>query len=185
MKARLLTVAIAFAIAPYAIAAETENPYKKVKVGEFATYKLTMNLGGMEVEGSVTQTVAAKTDKEVTLKVSMKSNGLDLPAQEHKIDLTKPYDPLKATLPAGTEVKVEKLKDGKEKLKAAGKEYDTTWEKVKTKMTMNGMEIESEAKIWQSKDLPLLIVKMEMSMEFAGMKVETKMELTETGKKSD
>ena len=182
---RIITLILALAIVPFAFAADEENPYKKVKVGDFATYKMTTKVAGMDLEGTLTQTVCAKSDKEVTLKVTGKLNGADIPAQEQKIDLTKPYDPTKTALPPGTEAKVEKLKDGKEKLKAAGKDYECIWETFKLKAKANDMEFEAEMKAWISKDLPLLLVKMDMTMEVAGMKIEMVMSLTETGSKSD
>ena len=185
MRVRLYAIVFALVVAPFAVAAEEENPYKKVKVGEFATYKLVMKVAGMNLEGTITQAVTAKSDKEATLKVTGTANGMEIPAQEHKIDLTKPFDPLKSTFPADAEVKMEKLKDGKEKVKVAGKEYDSKWEQVKMKVKTKDMEIESEVKMWSSKDLPLLIVKMEMTMDVLGMKIEMEMVLSETGKKSD
>jgi hypothetical protein len=185
MKVRLFA-ALVIAAAPLAArAADEENPYKKVKVGDFATYKMTTKVGGMSLEGTVTQTVSAKTDKEVTLKVTGKVNGMDIPAQEQKIDLTKPYDPTKTTLPPGADAKVEKVKDGTEKVKAAGKEYDCKWETYKMKAKAGGQEIEAEAKAWMSKDLALLLVKMEMTAEIMNMKMEMAMELTDTGSKAD
>jgi hypothetical protein len=185
MRVRLLA-ALLIAAAPLAArAADEENPYKKVKVGEFATYKMTTKVAGMTVEGTITQTVAAKDDKEVTLKVTGKVNGMDIPAQEQKIDLTKPYDPTKTAVPPGTEAKVEKQKDGKEKIKAGGKEYECKWESFNVKGKANGIEMNADVKVWQSKDLPLQMVKMEMTAEFAGMKMEMDMELSETGTKSD
>jgi hypothetical protein len=182
---RTIAVIATLALVPFASAADEENPYKKVKVGDFATYKMSGKAGGMDVEGTVTQTVSAKSDKEVTIKVTGKVNGMDVPAQEQKIDLTKPYDPTKAAFPPGTEAKVEKLKDGKEKVKAAGKEYDCTWETFKVKAKANGLEVEANVKVWQSKDLPMLVVKMETNTEVAGMKVEVLMDLSESGSKSD
>jgi hypothetical protein len=185
MKLRLFTVLLV-AIAPLAArAADEENPYKKVKVGEFATYKMTTKVMGMTVDMTATQTVTAKDDKEATVKVVVKANGTELPPQEQKIDLTKPYDPTKATLPPGADAKVEKLKDGKEKLKAAGKDYECKWETYKVTGKANGVEMTGEIKVWTSKDLPLQMVKMEMTAEVAGMKVEMNMELSETGSKSD
>jgi hypothetical protein len=47
------------------------------------------------------------------------------------------------------------------------------------------MEMNADVKVWQSKDLPLQMVKMEMTAEIAGMKVEMDMALSETGAKSD
>jgi hypothetical protein len=185
MKVRLFA-ALLVAVAPLAArAADEENPYKKVKVGEFATYKMTTKVAGQSLEGTVTQTVTAKDDKEATLKVTGKVNGMDIPAQEQKIDLTKPYDPTKATLPPGADAKIEKVKDGTEKVKAAGKEYDCKWETYKVKAKAGGQEIEAETKAWMSKDLALLLVKMEMTAEIMNMKMEMAMELTEAGSKAD
>jgi len=185
MKTRLLACLLALAAAPVAVAADEENPYKKVKVGDYATYKLSTKVGGMNLEGTLTQSVTAKSDKEVTIKVTGKVNAMDIPGQELKIDLTKPYDPTKAALPPGAEAKVEKLKDGTEKVKAGGKEYDTKWETYKVKAKTGGQEFEAEAKAWMSKDMPHLLVKMEMTAEVMGMKVEMEMELSEAGSKSD
>ena len=185
MKVRLFA-ALLIAAAPVAArAADEENPYKKVKVGEFATYKMTTKIAGMSIDGTVTQTVSAKDDKEATVKVTGKVNGMDIPAQEQKIDLTKPYDPTKGSLPPGTEATVEKLKSGEEKVKAAGKTHDTKWESYKVKAKAMGQEFEAEVKAWMSKETPQLMVKMEMTAEILGMKMEMEMELTESGSKAD
>jgi hypothetical protein len=184
MRARLFAVVLALVAAPFAFAADEENPYKKAKVGDFATYKMTTKVAGLNIEGSVTQSVTAKDDKEVTVETTGKVNGMDIPAQSQKIDLTKPFDPTKAgNLPANTEVKVEKLKDGTEKVKVGSKEYSTKWETFKMKMKAMGMEFEAEMKVWQAKDLAIPMVKMEMTADVMGQKMEVAMELTETGSK--
>ena len=102
-----------------------------------------------------------------------------------KKDLTKPYDPTKAAFPDGTDAKIEKVKDGKEKIKVGEKEYETTWETYKVKVKANGMEIDADMKVWTSKDVLLQMVKMEMTTEVAGMKLEVEMELSESGNKKD
>jgi hypothetical protein len=188
MRVRLFATVLALAAAPLAArGADEENPYKKTKVGDYATYKTTAKVAGMALEGTMTQTVTAKSDKEATVTVTGKMNGMDIPEQKQTIDLTKPYDPFKAAggLPPGTEAKVEKLKDGTEKLKVGDKSYDCKWETFKVKAKTAGMEIEADAKVWQSKDAPLQMVKMEMTLEIAGQKVEMEMELSETGSKKD
>ena len=119
MKLHLLASAFVLVLAPVAAhAADDENPYKNAKVGDFANYKLTISVAGQNVEGAITQTVTAKSDKEVTLKVTGKANGL---------------------------------------------------------------AIDSDMKVWLSKDIPGVLAKMETTMSVAGMKMEMKMELTETG----
>src|SRR5205807_5392363 len=111
-------------------------------------------VAGQNIEGTVTQTITAKSEKETSLKVTGKINGMDIPEQTQKIDLTKPFDPTKINSQAGgPDVKVEKGKEGKEKLKVAGKEYDTTWTKYKVTGKANGLEIDSDMKVWMAKDL--------------------------------
>lgn len=188
MKIRLLTAMLALVVSPVALfAADEENPYKKVKVGDFATYKMAMKIGALSIDGTMTQTVSAKDDKEATLKITSKFNGMDIPAQDQKIDLTKPYDPTKTGgLPPGTEAKIEKLKDGEETIKVAGKEYKCKWETYKTKVKVMGQEMEMDMKVWQSKDFALNMVKTEMTGSVGGQKLETTIELTDSGsKKSD
>ena len=81
MRARVLSFVLVLAAAPFVTAADEENPYKKVKVGDYATYKMTTKVGGMTVEGTLTQTVSAKSDKEATLKVTGNINGVEIPAR--------------------------------------------------------------------------------------------------------
>jgi len=185
MYLRLFAAAIALAFVPAAArAADDGNPYKNVKVGDYATYKMTMKVAGQTLAGTVTQSITAKTEKEATIKVTGKINGMDIPEQTQKIDLTKPFDPTKlGSQPAGTDVKVEKGKEGKEKIKVAGKEYDATWTAFKVTGKASGLEIDSDMKVWMSKDLPGAMAKMDMTSTVAGMKIEMVMELSETGSK--
>jgi hypothetical protein len=188
MTARLFAAALAVALLPVATrAAEDENPYKNAKVGDYSTYKMTMKVAGQNLTGTVTMTVTDKTDKEVTVETTGKVNGMDIPAQKQKIDLTKPFDPTKVGgaggLPPGVEAKVEKGKEGKEKLKVAGKEYECVWTTFKVKAKAMGVDIDADSKVWTSKDIAMGMAKMETNMTFAGMKIEMTMELSETGSK--
>jgi hypothetical protein len=113
-------------------------------------------------------------------------NKQEFPPQEEKIDITKPYDPTQVgggSLPPGADVKVEKGKDGKEKIKVAGKEYDCTWTIYKITGKAMGQEITGNVKAWMSKEAPLGLVKLEMTADAAKMKIEMTMELTESGNK--
>jgi len=188
MKVRLFA-AVTVAVASLAArAADEENPFKKVKAGDFAVYKTTTNFGGKDVEGTVTRTVTAKDDKQAVVKTVARGSGptAEDKADEEKIDLSKPYDLFKAALgPPGTEAKVEKLKEGTEKVKAGGKEYDCKWETFKVTAKAAGLEVMGEGKVWQCKELPLNTVKWEFSADVAGMKWNMKLELTESGHKSD
>ena len=172
-------------------AADEDNPYKKSKVGDFSTYKLETTVAGMTLPGTLTRTVTAKSDKEVTVKatgkISLMGQEVDIPPTEEKIDLTKPYDPTKVggagALPAGVEAKAEKVKDGKEKIKVAGKDYDCTWVTYKTTAKAQGIEIAGEVKVWMSKEIPMGMAKLELTAKISGQDMKMTMELSETGNK--
>ncbi len=187
MSFRTMIAAMALCVAPITVmAADNEDfhPYKNVKVGDFATYKMTVKLGQATFTGTSTQTVTAKSDKEATIKVGGSVNGMDIPAQTQTIDLTKPYDPTKVgALPPGFEGSVKKLKDGMEKVKMGGKEYDANWTTFEVTAKAGGMDIKANVKVWMSKEITLGVVKMEMTADVAAQKMEMTMETTETGNK--
>lgn len=189
MKMRSLAAVLALGLIGLTVrAAEEDNPYKNTKVGDYATYTMNTKVGGLTIAGTVTQTVTKKSDKEATIKVTgtVNFNGKDMeiPAQEQTIDLTKPYDPTKAAnLPAGTDAKVEKGKEGKEKVKVGGKEYEATWTDYTVKAKVMGQDIDAKVKAWTAKNVPGGMVKMTMNSEVAGQKMEMTMELKETGNK--
>jgi hypothetical protein len=187
MSIRTIIAAMALCVIPLAAqTADNEefNPYKSAKVGDFATYKLNVKLGQLNIAASTTQSITAKTDKEATVKVVSSLNGMDLPTQTQTIDLTKPYDPTKmGNLPQGVEGAVKKLKDGKEKVKVGAKEYDSTWTTYELEAKSGGMDIKGTIKMWMSKDVTLGVVKMEMTADVASQKIEMSMELTESGNK--
>jgi hypothetical protein len=189
MSVRLLVVVFAVVCAPLAgRSADEDNPYKNAKVGDYASYKISVKFAGSAFTGTTLQTVSAKSDKEATIKVtgSMEVNGMkmDIPEQEQKIKLDEPYDPSKISgLPPGFKFNIEKGKEGKEKVKAANKEYDCTWTSYKLSANANGQDIKGDVKVWMSKDLPLAVVKLESTLDAAKMKIEMTMELTESGNK--
>jgi hypothetical protein len=190
MKIRSLAAALALGLVGLtARAADPENPFKDAKVGDYATYAMTSKLGKLTSSGTMTQAVVKKSDKEVTIRVTGKATDpsgkeVDIPAQEQTVDLTKPYDPTKAAnLPPGFNVKVEKGKEGKEKVKAGGKEYDATWTAYKVKAEAMGQKIDADMKVWMAKGVPGGMVKMNVTSEVAGQKLEMTMDLKETGNK--
>jgi len=192
MSLRLLAVMLAICCAPLASrAADQDNPYKNAKVGDYATYKMNMKVANFTIAGTTTQSVTAKSDKEATVKTTgsfeLMGNKQDIPEQTQTIDLTKPFDPTKVGggggLPPGTDVKVEKGKEGKEKIKVNGKEYDCTWTAYTVKGKAGGQDLTADVKAWMSKDMPLGMVKMEMTADIAKMKMEMTMELSESGNK--
>ncbi|MCS6865038.1 MAG: hypothetical protein RMJ56_13550 [Gemmataceae bacterium] len=174
-------------VSPLAVsAAEEENPYKNAKVGDYATYTTTAEFGGLTLSGTVTQTVIAKTNKEVTIKITghieFAGNKMEIPAQEQTIDLTQPFDPTKGGTIPGGDASFEKDKDGKEKIKVNGKEYDSTWVSYKVKAKIMGLELQGNMKVWTAKDV-VGILKTTMTADVADQKMTMTMELKETGNK--
>lgn len=110
----------------------------------------------------------------------------EINSPETKIDLTKPYDSFSASgLPGTFAAVVEKDGNGKENILPGrkGKDdkgYDCTWDQVKMKGMVGGMEVESVIKVWTAKEVPLSgMVKFEMKSKF----IDTSMELIGSGKK--
>jgi hypothetical protein len=186
MIVRVYAALLVISTAAAAGRADEDNPYKNTKVGDYATYKMNLKVGGTTSPGTSTQTVTEKTDKEATVKVtgSYESMGKkqDIDEVVQKIDLTKPYDPTKVGgLPPGIEVKIEKLKEGKEKVKAGGKEYECAWTTYKLAGKSGDQPFSADVKAWMSKEVPMGMVRMEMTAEAAKMKIELTMELESTG----
>lgn len=182
MKMRMLAAALALAFAPAGWAADEENPFKKAKVGDFATYKMATKISGVTLEGVVTQTVISKDDKEAVVELTGKVNNTDIPPQKQTIDLSRPYNPSASTgLPTGVGAKVERLKEGKEKVKVGMKDHDTTWETYKVKLNAGGTDFDAELRVWQDKSLALPLVKMEMSTVVNENRIDVNMEMTATG----
>jgi hypothetical protein len=186
MKIRLIAV-LALVAATVALAADEPNPYTKSKLGDFATYKTSTKLGGIVVEGILTQQITAITDKEATVSVTGKINNQDLQTSvEWKIDLTKPFDPTLASgpLPQGATMTVERVKEDKErieKVKVGDKQYDAKVESFKTKVKAGGIEVDSRVKAWVVKDLPVPLARYELAADIDMQRLEVTMELTETG----
>jgi hypothetical protein len=156
------------------------NPYKTAKVGDSATYKFTVKTGAINLEGDSTQTVTAKTEKDLTLKVVMNLKGGLEQTQSQTIDLSRPYDPTKAVpnLP-GSEVMVQKTGSGAEKVKAGSRSYDANWTSYKITGKAMGAPVESQSKVWTSKDVPLGVVKVEMTVSSSKPPTEITIELAD------
>ena len=166
-------------------AADDENPFHKAKLGDWAEYKMT----GPNVAGTTKMVIVAKDDKEVTYEITSKFSAFGqetvAPAQKIKVDLTKSYDPIIAANLKQNNTKVEKLGEGSEKVKAAGKEIETKWTKQRATTTVNDMKIVTDTKMWFSKDVPVSgMVKMESTTTVPGMPgTSTTVELVKSGSK--
>lgn len=179
MSPRYAGVALLLLAVPFAArTAETDNPYKNAKKGEWVSYKMSTQFGTQKIEGTLKQTVTAKDEKSVTVKIAMKFMGMEFPPQEQKIDLTKPFNPASGSIPGANNAKIEKLDSGKETVEVGGKKYECEWVKNKITVDAGGMKIETETKTWTSKSAPLAgLVKMESKLPQGN----TTMEITGSG----
>ena len=183
-----LLAAVAATLLPLAAGGQTpaDHPLKAAMVGDYAAYALTQKVGNFEVKGTVTNTVKTVTAKEVTLEITGQVNGIPVPPQTQKIDLTKPFDPATAGIVKNAgkaDVKVEKQDEGKETVTLAGKAYETTWTTLKVTTKTPAGDVAMDVKAWVGKDVPLGLGKMEMSSTVAGMAMKMQLELAETGSK--
>jgi hypothetical protein len=177
MVPRFLSAALVLVFVPLTVRAgdAKENPFKKAKVGDWVSYKTIASFGGNELEGSTKQTVSAKDDDTVTLKITGKFGDKEIPAQEVKVDLTKPFNPqsLFSMGKKNPKAKVEKAGEGKEELKVGGKTYDCKWSKSKITTEFMGNEMTSDLKVWTATNVPLAgMVKMEIKSDKGGFTLE-------------
>jgi hypothetical protein len=189
MTVHLFLTALALCAAPAATAGGEDDPRPGTNVGDYATYKLTLTAGGTNLGGHCTKTVTATRDKQATVRMtgSVESDGrkTDFPEQTLTIDLTRPHDPTNAAaglpggLPSGAGVTVEKGKEGKEKVKVSGREYDTTRTAYKINAKAGGQDVAGEMTVWTSKEVPLGLVRVEMIVD--AYKLKMTMELTGSG----
>ena len=179
MFARLLTVLL---LLPAAAAAQMpdDHPYKGVKVGDYAKYKNTALFGGPAAESLVTMTVTATTDKEVTIRVESYRDGAKLHEREEKHDLTRPYDPIAAL--TQKEAPLVKLKEGKAKVRAGGRDYDTTWTTYQAVGKGKAAGTTAEITWWMSPAVPGGMVRSEVVTVRDGKRFAQTEELIETGR---
>jgi hypothetical protein len=184
MSALCLCAFLAAAPSRAADPEKPENPFKNVKVGDWSSYKMITEAAGQKFDGTVKITVKAKDDKEATIVTVATVNGMELPGQEAKIDLTKPFDPTNVTAaPKDAAAKVKTLDEGKETITIGKTKYECKWTSYKVTAKAQNMDIESEVKFWMAKDAPLSgMVQMESKTSVAGMNVVAKMTLDDSGK---
>ncbi|MCE9530239.1 MAG: hypothetical protein K8T89_03755 [Planctomycetes bacterium] len=176
MKYFLGLAALVMSLATVSRGADEENPFKKAKVGDWASYTMKTTAMGVNIDAEMKTTVTAKDDKEVTIKTSLLLNKMDIPGQESKIDLTKPYDPTStANLPKDANAKVEKTGEGDEEIEVGGKKYACKWMEMKITAKIMNTDFESKVKVWMNKDVPLSgMVKMDMKSQISNMTMELK-----------
>jgi len=158
-----------------------ENPLKNAKVGDWVEYVQAVNANGKPMEITMKQSVTAKDDASVTMKMEMSVGGRAIPGQEFKIDLTKEYNPLS---PRSGVAKPEIIEQGDEALSIGGKEYKCHWMSVKSSVDgQGGQASKFEGKVWVCPDVPLGgMVKMEGKVESSKGPMDFKKELSGSGR---
>jgi hypothetical protein len=167
------------------------NPFKNANVGDWMEYAMTAEMtgsagGGMKMpkmESTVKQTVTAKDDTSITLRIETSMMGTPM-SREQKIPLDKPFEPYLMGLKDAT---ATPLGEGDETINVGRKPYACHWVKVKVVAT-KPVPSESTTKAWTCKDVPMSgLVKMEsdstINMEGQTMVNKMTMELTGSGKK--
>src|SRR3954470_8126876 len=182
LAALTLTAATAFS------ARAADHPFKNVKVGDSTTFTSELKSDGSVYTGETTQTVTAKTDTVVTIKLAgfreTKGMKFDLGSREIKIDITKPFDPQKfADFPFGGDPKLEPGKESNEKIKIGGKEYNCTVMTYSMTSTTPAEKYTSQIKVWTSKDVPMGVVRMTMVGMPSGEKSSMTLEWNSAGGK--
>jgi hypothetical protein len=176
----LMAASLSLFLVPMAVRAEEgENPFRKAMVGDYIAYKVTTKVMDENIEVTLKQIVSRKDEKELTLKAIATFAGEEVPSKDMKIDLTKPYDRIRAAMQSDKNGKFEKTGEGKETITAGGKTYECTWIGGKVTTDVGGMKVNSQVKLWFSTSVPLTgLVKMEMKSTAAAVV----MEMTGSGK---
>lgn len=134
---------------------DTENPYRKAKVGDWVEY--TADFGGQTM--TMRQTVTARTDKVAKVKTEMKIGANAMPGSESEIPLDKPLDPTQFQSMGGrtgnAKAKVKELERKSDTIQAAGKEFRSTRYKMQSEVEVNGQTLTSTVTVWISPDAPL------------------------------
>ena len=180
MRCVLAVPFLACLVVPGVMAADTDNPFHKAKVGDWAEYRMT----GPNVEGKTKMTIVTASDKEVVYQVEATFTAFGqtqtAPVQKITVDLSQPYDAISGANMKQMGVTMEKVAEGTEKLKIGDKELDTKWTKSKYTTTAGGVTVVSEYKMWVCKDVPVSgLVRMDSTV---GTTV-TRVELTSWGGK--
>ncbi|QVL33984.1 hypothetical protein KIH39_08780 [Telmatocola sphagniphila] len=180
MKHFLFAFALMLGMTSIVRPADDNNPFRKVKEGDWVIFTMTMERGTIKSVGDSKTTVTAKTDKEVTISTVITLDGQKSLPREERIDLTKPYDPIWLLgLKDYSGVKLEKGEETQEKVKLGTKQFECTLLKSKT---TSGIYT-THNKLWTSKDAPLGgMVKLEVLGE-RGAPANTWLELKGSGSK--
>lgn len=153
-RSRILSSAAAMlfiaSIGGMAYSIETDNPYRKARVGDWATYKVTNHFGNSLYASEERRTITANNGRFVTIKVENIRDKEEPIVLELKIDITKPLTAVENLdfSPPGPGIK--EIASGKESLQIAGRKMDVRWTTFQI-----GQTDDVERKMWFSEEVPL------------------------------
>lgn len=151
MVLRLLAGVIFIACSCVAVAGDAaKNPYLTAKVGDWAKYRMSGD-GAKKVDRVLIKTVETVTEQEVGVKLEVEVDGKIVNSRVEKIRLDQPHSIRTPTKNADVTVNGT----GHEKVKVAGKEFETTWTSETIVEFTGAWEMRQEIKIWASADAPL------------------------------
>ena len=169
LRAFVLVLA-AVLLAPFVRAAD-DNPLLRAKVGDWAKYSVTVPEQGEIMEQ--THKVIRKTEKGITLETSLKPGNLpakdreSLPqevTQGQTTVVTIPFNQASDVSALGKgNVQVKELARGQETLVIAGEKISTQWVESQATYTEQEKPVTATLKVWTSQDVPLGLVKQEIS----------------------
>lgn len=147
--------------------AATEAPFSAPRIGDWIEMKSISTVNGKPCEQFVRQEIVKKDEKTLTLRFLTKLDGKDAPITERVVPLdvlSKKSDLLQQVKATGA--RVENLGTGQEPMKAAGKEFASTWEKYKFVKESGEDKGTTVITLWTCQEIPLFgIVKIVMDMD--------------------
>ena len=153
MKLATLGVAVAAVLA--GLRQDVDNPEFKTwsgaKKGAWVKYKMTSEAAGNKTEMEQTTKLVDLSDAKATVETAMTVAGTALPGQKREV-------PAKVKA-AETKGDAPKPKEGDEEIEVGGKKLKCHW--VETASEAGGNK--TVTKIWQSKEIPGGMAKMESS----------------------
>jgi hypothetical protein len=164
---------------------QVDNPqyqgWSKFAAGTAVKYTQTVEAMGQKQDVQVTMTLVSISPEKATIEtkatITVQGQTQETPAQKMDIPAkVNKSEAMEVGQPAPN-IKAE-VKQGEEKVEAAGKTYDCKWTEVKS--TQQGTDV--VAKTWLSDDVPGRLVKMEATTSGA-MASSTKMTLAGMEKK--
>ena len=146
-------MSLAFLVLALAAPPESENLYRAAKVGDWVEFTST---GASRVV--MRQSVTAKTDEMLTLRMEQTVDGKAGPPFDQAIDLKGAFPPpAKPEADAPFTTTQESLGTGKEKRTIDGRTYECEWKQERTTFTPTGkgkpMSVVST--VWRCPDVPL------------------------------